>query len=172
MENKSCYIGIDAGKKGVIAKLYQDNTIEVFKIPLLQNERIDIEQFLNIIQGDSVVVAIEKQFIKKEQGHGFTIGRNYGELYALCHINFKSPRDFNRVIEVQPTVWQRAFPLAPRGVKRTKLHHINHVLNLYPQLKGLLLNKKGDIVESRHDYADAILIATWLKKRLSIPSKK
>jgi hypothetical protein len=171
MENKSCYIGIDAGKKGVIAKLYQDNTIEVFKIPLLQNERIDIEQFLNIIQGDIKGIAIEKQFIKKEQGHSFTIGRNYGELYALSHINLQSPHVLTRVIEVQPITWQRAFPLAPRGVKRTKLHHINHVLNLYPQLKGFFSNKKGDIIKSRHDYADAILIATWLKKRLSLIKK-
>jgi len=166
MENKSCYIGVDVGKKGVIAKLYQDNTIEVFKIPLLPNERLDIGKFLEIIKGDNVSIAIEKQFLKREQGHSFTIGRNYGELYALSHINLKTSSSLNSVVEVQPITWQKAFALAPRGVKKTKLHHINYVLNLYPQLKGVFLDKRGRIVKSRHDYADAVLIATWLKKRL------
>ena len=157
--NQMLYIGIDPGKSGGIAYVYDDDATAAVAVKMPATDR-DIWLALCCHDEANTRVAIEK--VGPSRGHdngrqqgvssAFRFGLNYGVLRG-CLVASGIPFDV-----VSPQKWQREFGLVfPKAMGLTstekKNRHKAKAQELFPHLK------------ITHAIADALLIAEWARRQ-------
>lgn len=153
-------IGIDVGKSGGVAKIYPDNSLEYFRMPMIGSE-YDIQGLKEILtpkEGEEIVhVGIEHvHAIQQRAGasSNFSFGMGKGILMGLTE------GLGHRYTLVNPRTWQK---IAWEGVTRQKDNKHTSLLaakRLFPGYSFLATPKS----RKPHDgIVDAILIAYYCK---------
>lgn len=154
------YFGIDPGKNGGCAILYQD-TVKVFKMPVDKDELIDTNELyetLSRYESSNLHVCLES--VHSIFGVGaksnFNFGVNVGMLLGLLKaykISFS---------QVPPKTWQKEMWVGVEKQEDNKKTSLSAVTRLYPdvELYATPRSKKA------HDgIVDALLIATYAKRK-------
>lgn len=138
------YIGIDPGKSGAIAAVWDDGEAFVGHVKGDATEA-DIADFLQGFDLDKAKAVIEAVSSSPQQGvvSAFTFGRSYGFLRGVLAAS-KVP-----YIEVRPQRWQKALGCLTRGDKNLSKAKAQQ---LWPKLK------------ITHANADALLLAEYGRK--------
>ena len=152
-ENHIKYIGIDPGKSGGIAVIYQ-NDIKALKCPdTVEEMAILFSLILEDTPAENVKVLIEKVWSRPTDGRAsvFTFGTNYGQWQGIIATHEITP-DY-----VTPSKWMKYFECPPKLKKKDRKHWLRDLARvLYVDLPKVTLST-----------ADAILIATYLQQLFS-----
>lgn len=138
------YLGVDPGKSGAIAAIWDDGVPFVAHIKLKETEQ-DIAQFVGSFDQGHVRAVIERVSSSPQQGvvSAFTFGRSYGFLRGLLAAH-QVP-----FTEVTPQKWQRAMGCLSGGDKNVTKARAQQ---LWPTLK------------LTHANSDAYLLAEYARK--------
>ncbi len=145
------YIGIDPGKAGGIAVLWEGGREEAWDMP--EDERGMVQLFQTIMAGKqprAFKCALEKA--QAMPGQGVTSMFNYGVSFGILRgvlASFSISTQF-----VTPRKWQKVFDNRKKG-EDTKKTSLKMARRLFPRVE---LHLKKD-----HGKSDALLIALWLK---------
>jgi crossover junction endodeoxyribonuclease RuvC len=149
------YVGIDPGRSGAIAVLYPDGAADAWDMPGDEREIADCLRDISILAAladQKVMAALEKVGAMPGQGvtSMFTFGQSVGVIKG-CLAALRIP-----MLLVTPQRWQKiVFDSAAKPTDR-KAASLYLARRMFPTVK---LNLKKD-----HGKADALLIATWLKR--------
>lgn len=148
---KRAWLGIDPGKRGAAALITSDGTAEAVNYPG------DVSQAADILRGWKSVYTVELAALERVHsmpGQGvkgvFSFGENFGAWQGILSA-FGIPYEL-----VAPQQWQRGLVLPSDG-STPKERALTVARRLYP---GLDLHRKSD-----DGKADALLLATWAKRR-------
>lgn len=135
------YLGIDPGKSGAIAGIWDDGVPFVAHIKLKETEH-DIAGFIRQFDLGSARAVIERVNSQPNNGHrqAFIFGQSYGFLRGLLSA-YQVP-----FIEVSPQRWQKAMECMTGGNKNVSKQKAQQ---LWPTLK------------ITHANADSLLIAEY-----------
>jgi len=146
------FIGIDPGAKGAIATIdSQDNKVTLYPMPTVK----DLKDLKLPISLDSVAVV---ENVRALPNQSCTSSFSFGFNTCIAHVIANRAKEVIKAVD--PRTWQKYFNLYKQGEtsKTEKKHnHIKKALELYPHLEHI-------ITPSKDGYADALLIATWLKE--------
>lgn len=137
------FIGIDPGKSGGIALIFEDGMVDTFKMP--ESDKDLIETLSDSASGMEAFAIIEKVGPMPKQGvvSVWTFGEGYGKLLmALC----AAAIPYERVL---PAKWQKAMGCLSKGDKNTTKRKAQE---LFPNIKVT------------HAIADALLIAEYNRR--------
>ncbi len=147
MDNR-VFIGIDPGKAGGLAVIYND-TYRAIKCPnTVQEMANELIALKNISQDISMYAIIEAVHSMPGQGvkSVWTFGQGYGQWLGIL-ATLKIP-----YIQVTPHKWMKWFGPMPKD-KKDRKNHLKHLAQQrYPEANVTLYN------------ADALLIATYLRE--------
>ena len=142
------FIGIDPGKAGGLAFLYNDS-YHVIKCPNTVQEMANKLIQLNEIAVDVSIYAIIEHVHSFPGNSGrsmFTFGQGYGQWLGIL-ATLKIP-----YITVTPHKWMKHYPAIPKDKKERKNHLKNLAQQRFPDAKITLAT------------ADAMLIANYLRE--------
>jgi hypothetical protein len=151
----NCICGIDPGKTGGIALLYEDGATECQPMPLLPGNRgrkreFDFFEIADLITQSHVIrTYVEKTYCGPKMGRmaAYSFGEGAGFLRGVmisAGISFEY---------VSARVWMKEM----LGSNRTHSDQIKVAQGLYPQAK----------IKKHHGIAAALLIATYGLRRIS-----
>lgn len=149
------WVGIDPGKSGAMAVIWNDETLQptlieytgplCYKTSLCDTLRTEIR------------VVVERLFARpgklSSAKANFELGRCMGELetmLSMCGIPFQ---------EVTPQAWQKEF-----GISGDKQTHIDCAKRLFP---GVSLKRSEKCVKDFDGYADALLMAEYARRHMA-----
>jgi crossover junction endodeoxyribonuclease RuvC len=138
------YFGIDPGKSGAIAAIWEDGQPYASQQKLNATES-DIAEFLQMFDLDCAKAVIEKVSSSPQMGvvSAFSFGKSYGFLLGLLTA-YRVP-----FVEVSPQRWQKAMHSMTKGDKNVTKRKAQQ---LWPKLK------------ITHANADALLIAEYCRR--------
>ena len=138
------YFGIDPGKSGAIAAIWEDGEPYASQQKLSVTES-DIAEFLQMFDLDRAKAVIEKVSSSPQMGvvSAFSFGKSYGLLLGLLTA-YQVP-----FVEVSPQRWQKAMSCMTKGDKSVTKRKAQQ---LWPKLK------------ITHANADALLIAEYCRR--------
>lgn len=144
-------LGIDPGLQGALAWLSLDGELlDVADVPILdegpRRKSIDAAAMAALVRRHPVRQAVIEAVHARptdSKVSAFTFGRNFGALEA-CVLAAGVP-----LLRVHPVTWRRAAGLAPGAPKEAS---IAAALRLVPSCRERI---------TRHDKADALLMAWW-----------
>lgn len=147
------YIGIDVGKKGSIAVIFEDN-IEVY--PYSDDKLMYIcskAKALKITQKEQTFCIVEKVGAMPGQGvtSMFNFGKSFGYILGVLEAN-KMPYQL-----VTPQIWKKEFNL----LKKDKAESIKVCKRLYPTISLLPTER---CTKESDGMAEALLICTYGKR--------
>jgi hypothetical protein len=153
-------IGIDPGKTGAVAVLWEGGASDVIDMPpspVGLRAELGIED-QPLSPSPRFVAYVEKQQAMPKQGVSstFKIGQSYGEILGVFGALSI------RVVTVTPVKWKTAMGL--RGKDKDASRAL--AMRLFPQLAGELQRKKD------HGRAEALLIAEWGRRQEREPDVK
>ena len=154
-EKVRAWVGIDPGKSGAMAVIWNDETLQPTLIeytgPLCYKT-----SFCDILRTELRVV-VERLFARpgklSSAKANFELGRCMGELetmLAMLGVPYQ---------QVTPQAWQKEF-----GISGDKETHIETARRLYPNVS---LKRTEKCAKDFDGYADALLIATWALRRMA-----
>jgi hypothetical protein len=153
-------IGIDPGKTGAVAFLWDSGAVDVFDMPAGPaglSAALDIDD-QHLSPSPRFVAYVEQQQAMPKQGVSstFKIGQSYGEILGVCGALGI------RVVTVTPVKWKMVMGL--RGKDKEASRAL--AMRLFPQIAGELQRKKD------HGRAEALLIAEWGRRQEREPDVK
>lgn len=142
--NRMIFLGIDPGKSGAIAAIWDDGQVFKQQQKLDATEK-DIASFLLMFDLTKAKAVIEKVSSSPQMGvvSSFTFGRSYGFLLGILTA-YEVP-----FVEVTPQKWQRSMGCLTKSDKNVSKRKAQQ---LWPHLK------------ITHATADALLIAEYGRK--------
>ena len=165
--NKNLYIGIDPGSKGAIAFLYGQYQC-VIDIPVMQVRRgkknktafvlptivAVFKQIAPIFDKRNVFVALEEAQVGipgkgNSAYNGFRVGCGYG-MWPLFFLS----KGWALEEGIRPNIWKGKMGLKGQDKEASRFK----ALNMYPHVAESLKRKQD------HDRAEALLLATYLKR--------
>ena len=153
MKDSRKYIGVDPGKKGAIAIINEDGSLdELHDMPLIGKE-YHLKRIAEIVQEHDIAFAVvehQQVFGKEGRKTAFTIGVGYGILVMALEsagISYE---------EVRPTKWKPAFTLS----KKEKADSVRMAQKLFPD--GEFVTPRGALKDGR---AEACLIAEYARRQ-------
>ncbi len=158
-KDEQSYLAIDPGQEGGIAVLWSGGAILTRSMP-----ETELEMW-GAIDGNTsyrTIGVIEKVHSMPKQGvaSSFKFGMNYG-LARMALIGSGIPWE-----EVTPQAWQKGLRIPPKGKDEEKaafkLRLLQVCQRLYPKME---LWKEPRSKGKQLAICDALLIATWLKRR-------
>lgn len=143
------YAGIDPGKKGAIALIHEDGTVEVSPL-----EGILLHSILLSMGRHKNRVCLEKVHAMPRQGvtSTFTFGEGYGYLKGVMdayHVSYQ---------EVPPEKWKKEF-----GLNTDKARSVEVCRQLFPEV-SLLPTEKSRVPSD--GMAEALLMAEYARRKL------
>lgn len=155
-QNDCVYVGIDPGKSGGIAAIWEDESVDLQPMP---ETELDVWRYLNELQKMGRVVAvIERVHAMPKQGvtSMFTFGQGYGSLRMALTAIGASWED------VPPQTWMKALNVKKAKEQDQKLKLLQFAQQLYPDLE---LWKQSKSLGRQKAVCDALLIATYCKRK-------
>ena len=154
-EKVRAWVGIDPGKSGAMAVIWNDETLQPTLIeytgPLCYKT-----SFCDILRTELRVV-VERLFARpgklSSAKANFELGRCMGELetmLSMCGIPFQ---------EVTPQAWQKEF-----GISGDKQTHVDCAKRLFP---GVSLKRSDKCVKDFDGFADALLMAEYARRHMA-----
>lgn len=147
------WAGIDPGKAGGVATIFADGSAAAWPMPLHPDGEVDVRGVLDMTGGVDgrpfrSYVAIEHvtAFRGSSPQSAFTFGKGFGKILGMLEalsISYEV---------VKPATWKKEM-----GVNSDKASSIAVAKRLYPDLADTIGNHDGK--------AEALLIATWRKRR-------
>jgi crossover junction endodeoxyribonuclease RuvC len=138
------YIGIDPGKSGAVAIIWESLAITFFEF----NSILD---FIALLNNHAVFVLIERAQAMPKQGtvSMFNYGVNYGTylgIFMALNVPFQA---------VHPAVWKKEFSL----IHQDKQRSIEVAKQLFPSVSAYLKKKKDN------HKAEALLMADYARRK-------
>ena len=154
-EKVRAWVGIDPGKSGAMAVIWNDETLQPTLIEYT-GPRCYKTSLCDILRTE-IRVVVERLFARpgklSSAKANFELGRCMGELetmLSMCEIPFQ---------EVTPQAWQKEF-----GISGDKQTHIDCAKRLFP---GVSLKRSEKCVKDFDGYADALLMAEYARRHMA-----
>ena len=154
-EKVRAWVGIDPGKSGAMAVIWNDETLQPTLIEYTGPRCYEAN--FHDLAAYGVRIVVERLFARpgklSSAKANFELGRCMGELetmLSMCGIPFQ---------EVTPQAWQKEF-----GVSGDKQTHIDCVKRLFP---GVSLKRSEKCVKDFDGYADALLMAEYARRHMA-----
>ena len=154
-EKVRAWVGIDPGKSGAMAVIWNDATLQPTLIEY--TGPLCYKTSLCDILRTEIRVVVERLFARpgklSSAKANFELGRCMGELetmLAMVGLPFQ---------EVTPQAWQKEF-----GVSGDKQTHIDCAKRLFP---GVPLKRSEKCVKDFDGYADALLMAEYARRHMA-----
>ena len=164
------YIGIDPGRNGAIAIIYNNGddmlqTMNIFDIPLTSDKKkVDVNKLFHFLysisDGKQVKCVLEKAQTMPGQGgvSNFSYGMTYGKTLSVLEI-LNIP-----FTEVHPMTWKKEFGIlkSSKGMmkKDKKLLALKKANELFPSMKKCFYTERGKLLDGR---VEALLLAEFCK---------
>lgn len=154
-EKVRAWVGIDPGKSGAMAVIWNDETLQPTLIPY--TGLLCYKANFDDLAAYGVRVVVERLFARpgklSSAKANFELGRCMGELettLAMIGLPFQ---------EVTPQTWQKEF-----GISGDKQTHIDCAKRLFP---GMSLKRSEKCVKDFDGYADALLMAEYARRHMA-----
>lgn len=143
------YIGIDPGKKGAMAVIF-DGMDETVLVPFDEREYINA---LRNLSGQPVKACLEHVTAMPKQGvtSMFHFGENFGYIKGLLEAN-EIPYE-----QVRPQKWKKEFGISDKNSS------VECCKRLFP---GVCLRRTGRCRKDDDNMAEALLMAEYARRRL------
>lgn len=149
-------VGIDPGLTGALAFLCEDGSVdEIRDMPLVAGQ-LDLRVLVDWLTEDEYRVCVELQAPRAGLGSATSMGKlmfNYGLILGAL-----SARNVSHE-QVRPQTWKKDMGIPAKTDKRGDVLFAERLFPLAP-LRG----PKGGPLDGR---ADALLIATWMHRRIA-----
>jgi len=154
MREELTVVGIDPGKKGALAVINGNRSIDIYPMPLVGKGRaaeLDMAVVLNIIS-DADMVVIEKVHAMPKQGvvSMFSFGLIYGQLLGLARCIGKP------IINPTPQQWKGV--VLKSYNKKDKSSSIKYCKFVYPKVD---LKRTQRSFKDDDNFADALCLADY-----------
>lgn len=143
------YAGVDPGRKGAVAFLYQDGSAEIYPM-----EGLDLATLFSERRGEAIRLCLEKVHSMPRQGVAstFNFGVSYGYIKGVLecsHISYQ---------EIEPQRWKKEF-----GLSSDKAKSIEVCRKLFPDVSL----RPTELCRADSDgMAEAVLMAEYARRKL------